>query len=254
VFDHLFILANNPPEDVTPLTAIYMVVIQIALAIALAVNVRAMQLTRLGSSDLLVSKVCLGTMTWGQQNTIDEAHAQLDVAFDECGVNFLDTAEMYPVPTKKETQGETDRYIGAWLAKRDRSKVILATKVAGPGITWLPGRNGHKSRVTAKEIELSVDSSLQRLGTEYIDLLQIHWPDRYVPIFGSNAYDMSLERDAISFEEQLTAMDRLIKAGKVRYFGVSNETPYGVMKFSHLADTLGMSKLVSIQKFLANPV
>lgn len=173
--------------------------------------------------------------------------AQLNEAFDVFGVNFLDTAEMYPVPTRKETQGETDRIIASWLAKRDRSKVVLATKVAGPGITWLPGRNGHSSRVTAKEIELSVDFSLQRLGTDYIDLLQIHWPDRYVPLFGAGPYNMSLERDAVSFEEQLTAMDNLIKKGKVRYFGVSNETPYGVMKFSALAEKLGLPKLVSIQ-------
>lgn len=206
-----------------------------------------MDYTQLGSSSLRVSKVCLGTMTWGQQNTLSEAHAQLDVAFDEYGVNFLDTAEMYPIPTKKETQGETDRIISSWLAKRDRSKVILATKVSGPGITWLPGRNGHKSRVTAKEIMLSVDYSLERLGTDYIDLLQIHWPDRYVPTFGADSYNMSLEREAVSFEEQLTAMDALVKAGKVRYFGVSNETPYGVMKFAQLAEAKGMARPVSIQ-------
>ena len=171
----------------------------------------------------------------------------MDMAFDEFGVNMLDTAEMYPVPTKKETQGETDRIISSWLAKRDRSKVILATKVSGPGITWLPGRNGHASRVTAKEIIASVDFSLARLKTDYIDLLQIHWPDRYVPIFGGGAYNMSLEREAVSFEEQLKAMETLIQAGKVRHFGVSNETPFGVMKFCSLASALNVPKPVSIQ-------
>ena len=185
--------------------------------------------------------------TWGQQNTPEEGVAQLNEAFDVFGVNFLDTAEMYPVPTRKETQGDTDRVVARWLAGRDRSKVILATKVSGPGITWLPGRDGKSSRVTAREIELSVDFSLQRLGTDYIDLLQIHWPDRYVPLFGAAPYNFSLEREAVSFEEQLTAMDKLIKSGKVRYFGVSNETPYGVMKFAAIAEKLGLPKLISIQ-------
>jgi len=170
--------------------------------------------TTLGSSDLRVSKICLGTMTWGQQNTAEEAFAQLNYAFNECGINFLDTAEMYPVPTKAETQGETDRIIGRWLRQSsspDRSKIVLATKVAGPGITWLPGRNGASSRVSREQIMVSVDESLKRLGTDYIDLLQIHWPDRYVPLFGAAPYNASLEREAIAFEEQLITLTDLIK-------------------------------------------
>ena len=178
-----------------------------------------MDYINLGSSDLKVSKVCLGTMTWGQQNTMAEGIEQLDVAFNEYGINFLDTAEMYPVPTKPETQGETDRVIAKWLKGRDRSKVIVASKVSGASerITWLPGRNGNGARVSKKDIMVSVEESLKRLGTDYIDLVQIHWPDRYVPLFGGAAYDASLEREYYSFEEQLRAFDDLIKQGKVRH-------------------------------------
>jgi len=216
-------------------------------------NINFGDLKKVGSSDLMVSNVCLGTMTWGQQNTVEDAIEQLTIAFDEYGVNFLDTAEMYPVPVKADTQGETDRYIGKWLnlPGRDRSKVILATKVAGYGgdrLTYMPGRGGKGSRVSREDILTSVDYSLERLGTTYIDLLQIHWPDRYVPIFGSKLYDPSMEREGdISFEEQVLAMDHLIKQGKIRYYGLSNETPYGVMKFCHVAEKLGVAKPVSIQ-------
>lgn len=209
----------------------------------------AMDYVKLGDSDLLVSKICLGTMTWGEQNTIDEGVEQLNYAFGEAGINFLDTAEMYPVPTKPETQGRTDKTVAKWLKGVDRSKVILATKVAGNSdrITWLPGRNGSKARVSAEQIKVSVDESLKRLETDYIDLLQIHWPDRYVPIFGQTTYNTSLERDAISFEEQLSTLSDIVKSGKVRYIGVSNETPYGVMKFCELARHHGLPKVVSIQ-------
>lgn len=179
----------------------------------------AMDYVNLGSSDMKVSKVCLGTMTWGQQNTMEEGIQQLDVAFNEYGINFLDTAEMYPVPTNPETQGETDRVISKWLKGRDRSKVIIASKVSGASerITWLPGRNGEGSRVSKKDIVVSVDESLKRLGTDYIDLIQIHWPDRYVPLFGGAAYDEKLERSYHSFEEQLRAFDDLVTQGKVRH-------------------------------------
>jgi len=209
----------------------------------------AMEYTLLGSSDLKVSKVCLGTMTWGQQNTMAEGIEQLNCAFDEYGVNFLDTAEMYPVPTKPETQGETDRVIAKWLKGRDRSKVILATKVSGASdrITWLPGRDGAGARVSKKDIKISVEESLKRLETDYLDLVQIHWPDRYVPLFGGATYDQTLEREYYSFEEQLRAFDELIKEGKVRHIGISNETPFGVMKFGQTARELGLPKMVSIQ-------
>lgn len=204
---------------------------------------------KLGSSDLEISKICLGTMTWGQQNTESEGIEQLNSAFNDYGINFLDTAEMYPIPTKAETQGQTDRIVAKWLKGMDRSKVILATKVAGHSnfITWLPGRNGLGSRVNRDQILLSVDESLKRLGTDYIDLLQIHWPDRYVPLFGQSSYDVNLVRDHVSFEEQLIVLDELVKSGKIRYYGISNETPYGVMKFSQAAEKLGVQKMVSIQ-------
>lgn len=206
-----------------------------------------MDYTTLGSSDLNVSKICLGTMTWGEQNTEEEGIEQLNAAFHEYGINFLDTAEMYPIPTKAETQGATDRIISKWLPTMKRSDVILATKIAGPGIKWLAGRNGENSKVSKEQVEVSIDETLKRLGTDYVDLLQIHWPDRYVPLFGAASYNMSLERDASSFEEQLLALDSLVKKGKVRNIGLSNETPYGVMKFSQVASQLGLSKMVSIQ-------
>ena len=203
----------------------------------------------LGKSSLVVSKVCLGTMTWGQQNTEQEGVDQLNVAFKEYGVNFLDTAEMYPVPTKAETQGRTDVIIGKWLKSGGipRDKVILATKVAGPGITWLPGRNGENSRVREKDIMVSVDESLKRLGVDYLDLLQIHWPDRYVPIFGAQGYNRSLERESVPFEEQLIALNKLITAGKVREIGLSNETPFGIMRFAEIARNLNLKPFVSLQ-------
>lgn len=208
--------------------------------------------TRLGNSDLVVSKICLGTMTWGQQNSDEEAMEQLDYAFSN-SINFLDTAEMYPVPTKAETQGRTDNVIGKWLSQkgRVRSDVILATKVAGASdfITWLPGRNGKGSRVRRSDIIVSVDESLKRLKTDYIDLIQIHWPDRYVPIFGADGYDITKEREYVTFEEQLLAFEELRKAGKIRYLGLSNETPYGVLKFQEARKALGLTdlKIISIQ-------
>jgi len=188
-------------------------------------------------------------MTWGEQNTMEEGIEQLNLAFDEYGLNFLDTAEMYPVPTKAETQGETDRTVAEWLKRRGkRDDVILASKVAGYSerITWLR-KDGSGTRVSRPQILESVDSSLERLGTDYIDLLQIHWPDRYVPLFGADAYDPELERESISFLEQLQTFKELIDAGKVRAIGVSNETPWGVAQMAELARTEAMPKIVSIQ-------
>lgn len=212
----------------------------------------SIEFVTLGSSDLNVSRICMGTMTYGQQNTQDESFELLNIGISKYGINFLDTAEIYPVPTKPNTQGETDRIIGNWMKKEkiDRSKLVIASKVAGYSsqMTYLPGRpNG--ARVDKNSIKISVDESLKRLQTEYIDLLQIHWPDRYAPIFGSSFYDTKLVREnPISFEEQLLAMEELIKEGKVRYIGLSNETPYGVMKFTQVARDLGISsKIISLQ-------
>eukprot|EP00884_Botryococcus_braunii_P006093 jgi/Botrbrau1/15485/Bobra.43_2s0105.1 len=207
----------------------------------------AATLRKLGDSDLLVSACCLGTMTFGVQNTEADAHSQLSYAVLDQGINFMDTAEIYPVPPSKDTQGFTDKYISSWLKSQKRDSVILATKVAGYGNSYLRA-NGEASRVTAAQIEESVNNSLARLDTDHIDLLQIHWPDRYVPLFGAGSYNQANERDGdISFEEQLRGLDNVIKAGKVRYIGVSNETSYGVMKFVQTAEKYGLPKIVSIQ-------
>uniref|UniRef100_A0A0E0NY70 NADP-dependent oxidoreductase domain-containing protein n=1 Tax=Oryza rufipogon TaxID=4529 RepID=A0A0E0NY70_ORYRU len=206
-----------------------------------------MQYRKLGDSDLVVSEVTLGTMTFGEQNTEKEAHDILSYSFDQ-GVNILDTAEMYPVPPRKETQGRTDLYIGSWMQSKPRDKIILATKVSGYSerSTFLRD-NAKVVRVDAANIKESVEKSLSRLSTDYIDLLQIHWPDRYVPLFGEYCYNPTKWRPSVPFEEQLKAFQELIDEGKVRYIGVSNETSYGVMEFVHAAKVQGLPKIVSIQ-------
>jgi len=211
-------------------------------------DAKEMRYNKLGDSDLLVSEACLGTMTWGKQNSEEEAMRQLDIAFKEYGVNFIDTAEGYPIPLQPETSGLTDKMIGKWMKNQKREDVILAAKVSGASrrLTWL--RDDNKgTRVSREQIFESVDKSLARLQTDYIDLLQIHWPDRYVPLFGPNQYDYNMERAAISFEEQLEAMGELVKQGKIRHWGLSNETPFGVMAFVSLALEKGLPKPVSIQ-------
>jgi len=210
-----------------------------------------MDYVKLGSSDLIVSKVCMGTMTFGEQNTLEEGVEQLNLAFDEYGINFLDTAEMYPVPTKADTQGATDRTVAEFLKGRKREDVILATKVAGRSerITWL--RDDESGAVVNRaQILESVDKSLQRLGTDYIDLLQIHWPDRYVGgLFGTPDFSRANLRDAVDFEEQLSTLKEVVDSGKVRYIGVSNETPYGVCSMMNLAkqEPSLYAKIASIQ-------
>lgn len=206
-----------------------------------------MQYKKLGDSDLLISEITLGTMTFGEQNTEKEAHEMLSYAFEN-GINALDTAEAYPIPMKKETQGSTDRYIGSWLKSQPRDKVILATKVCGYSEQSSYIRDNAKIlRVDAANIKESVEKSLKRLNTDYIDLLQIHWPDRYVALFGEFFYDPSKWRPSVPFVEQLRALKELIDEGKVRCIGVSNETSYGVMEFVHAAKAEGLPKIVSIQ-------
>ena len=206
------------------------------------------QRRQLGSSDIMVSSCCLGTMTWGNQNTVSEAADQLNLAWD-LGVNFLDTAEIYPVPVQEEKAGATDRAIGKWLKTngRARDEVIIASKVAGfnERFTWL---RGGPTRVSREQIIASVDASLERLGVEHLDLLQIHWPDRYVPLFGSPRYNVRDERaDVVSFEEQARAMAELVKSGKVRAWGLSNETPLGVCAFMAACEREGAPPPVSVQ-------
>ena len=204
-----------------------------------------MKYNQLGESDLKVSEICLGTMTFGQQNTIEEAHQQLDYAIAQ-GINFIDTAEMYPVPPRGETQGKTEAYIGEWLKKQQRNQLIIATKIAGPGrpFKWLRGGN---LQINHDNIKQAVDDSLKRLQTDYIDLYQIHWPERYVPTFGQTEYKPDFERETVSIAEQLQAFADVIKAGKIRYMGLSNETPWGVSEFVHIAKQLGLPKVISIQ-------
>jgi len=203
-----------------------------------------MDYRRLGSSDLNVSALALGTMTFGEQNSEADAHAQLDLAVSR-GVNFIDTAEMYPVAPRAETVHRTESYIGTWLKKQPRDKLIVATKIAGPGrgFGWI--RNG--PRIDRAHLGAAIDGSLRRLQTDYVDLYQIHWPDRYVPMFGATSYDVAQERDSTPVAEQLQALAELVKAGKVRHIGLSNETPWGVAEFVRCAEQLGLPKIASIQ-------
>lgn len=206
-----------------------------------------MQYKKLGDSDLLISEITLGTMTFGEQTSEKEAHQILSYAFDQ-GINILDTAEAYPIPMTKETQGRTDLYIANWLKSQPRDKVIIATKVSGYSERSSYIRDRAKVlRVDAPNIKESVEKSLLRLNTDYIDLLQIHWPDRYVPVFGEFFYDFNKWRPSVPFEEQLKAFQDVMNEGKVRYIGVSNETSYGVMEFVHAAKVGGLPKIVSIQ-------
>ncbi|MDE1152897.1 MAG: NADP(H)-dependent aldo-keto reductase [Micavibrio sp.] len=206
-----------------------------------------MQFRTLGRTDLKVSLICLGTMTFGQQNTEAEAHEQLDYALTQ-GVNFLDTAEMYAVPPSAATYGRTEEYIGNWLKKSGRRKdVIIATKVAGPapGMPWVRGGTSGLDRAG---VAAAVEGSLKRLQTDYIDLYQTHWPQRPVNSFGKMGYDQTAvtTRESDEIAETLAAMQDLIKAGKIRHVGVSNETPWGVGTHIRHADG-GLPRIVSIQ-------
>jgi aryl-alcohol dehydrogenase-like predicted oxidoreductase len=203
-----------------------------------------MEFRRLGESDLQVSALSLGTMTFGEQNSEADAHAQLDLAVSR-GVNLIDAAEMYPVPPRAETQGRTESYIGSWLKHYRRDAVIVATKIAGPsrGFAWI--RNS--PRINREHLNAAIDGSLKRLQTDYVDLYQIHWPDRYVPMFGASSYDVTQEHDSTPIAEQLEALADLVKAGKVRHIGLSNETPWGVSEFVKCAEKLGLPKIVTVQ-------
>lgn len=209
-----------------------------------------MDFCKLGHSDIIVSKICMGTMTFGEQNTLDEGVEQLNLAWDEYGINFLDTAEMYPVPTKAETQGRTDAAVNKFLKGRKREDVVLATKIAGRSPMTYLRDNGEGTIVNRDQIIESVNKSLKRLGTDYIDLIQIHWPDRYTgSLFGQPDFSPTLLRETTAFEEQLSALNDLVQTGKVRHVGVSNETPFGVCSMVELAKQAPdlYPKIVSIQ-------
>ncbi|MDD2713274.1 MAG: aldo/keto reductase [Simplicispira sp.] len=201
---------------------------------------------QLGQSDLHVTPICLGTMTFGEQVKEADAHAILNHALER-GVNFIDTAEMYAVPARADTCGATEAIIGRWFAQHPgaRQKTVLATKVAGPsrGMPWI--RQG--AGMTAADIVASCEGSLRRLQTDVIDLYQIHWPERHVPAFGIKYYDPAKETSATPIHEQLQALAGLVQAGKVRHIGLSNETPYGVHEFVRLAEQHGLPRVATVQ-------
>ena len=202
-----------------------------------------MEFRKLGRSDIDVSSICLGTMTWGEQNTQEEAFEQMDFALSN-GVNFWDTAELYAVPPRKETYGDTEEIIGNWFEKiKKRKEVILATKVAGPARDYL--RNGENS-FTGPNLESALNNSLKRLKTDYIDLYQLHWPERNVNNFGRLGY-VHKENDWNQFEDVLGELDKYIKAGKIRYVGLSNETPWGALNYLQLSKDKNLPRMMSIQ-------
>eukprot|EP00250_Pteridium_aquilinum_P007904 c17524_g1_i1 orf=160-1245(+) len=195
-----------------------------------------------------VSRLCLGTMTFGEQLTFEDAARQLNMAVDN-GINFIDSAEMYPVPQNARTQGKSEQYVGQWLkeTKLSRDKLYLATKVSGPSgqMTWI---RGGPACMDGKHILDAIDGSLKRLQTDYIDLYQLHWPDRYVPMFGEVDYDPSYKYSSVPIEEQLEALSSAVSSGKVRHVGLSNETAYGVMEFCRLSNAFpGYTRIISIQ-------
>jgi len=203
-----------------------------------------MRMTKLGPTDLEVSRICLGTMTWGEQNSEAQAHRQLDCAVAE-GVNFIDAAEMYPVPPKAETQGRTEEYLGSWLrARGNRERLVIATKVIGPGeFPWIRGG----PRLDRASVLAACDTSLRRLRTDHIDLYQVHWPARGTNYFGQLGYRPTYDRAAVPVEETYGAMAELVRLGKVRHIGISNETPWGVAEYFRLARQHGWPRPVSIQ-------
>ena len=201
---------------------------------------------KLGNTDVEVSLICLGTMTWGEQNSESEAHEQLDYAVSR-GVNFFDTAEVYPVPPKAETQGHTEAIIGTWLKKRkDRDRFIIATKVC-PRSEWTTYIREGKNCLDRENIEAALDGSLQRLQTDYIDLYQLHWPERDTNFFGKLGYYHAPDKDGIPIAETLQALDAMIKTGKIRHVGISNETPWGIAEYLRLSLQENLPGIVTIQ-------
>ena len=204
-----------------------------------------MKFKKLGNTDLDVSLICLGTMTWGTQNTEKEAFEQMDYAVTE-GINFFDTAELYSVPPNSESFGKTEVMIGNWFKKRkNRDKIILASKVAGPGCDWIRGGGNNFDE---KKMGEAIDGSLKRLKTDYIDLYQLHWPERSTNYFGSRDFLYNnKEGNWNSFESILEALEKFIKSGKIRYIGMSNETPYGLSRYLEISKNKGAPRMMSVQ-------
>ena len=208
-----------------------------------------MQYRPLGRTGLNVSAIALGTMTWGEQNTEAEAHAQLDFALD-AGINLIDTAEMYPVPPRPDTQGRTEQYIGTWLRKTGRrNDIVLATKATGPARQAARPSHIRGGRLlhTRENLFEAVDLSLQRLQTDHIDLYQLHWPDRSTNTFGQLGFSHIKDEETTPIEESLAALQELVQTGKIRHVAVSNETPWGLSRFVHLAETRALPRVASIQ-------
>ncbi len=207
-----------------------------------------MKYKTLGNSDIRVSTLCLGTMTWGEQNSQLQAFEQMDYALER-GVNFWDTAEMYPVPTNEKTTGETERYIGNWFKQHGRrDEVVLASKVSGRSDTsWV--RGGRETRLNREQIRVAVEGSLRRLQTDYIDLYQVHWPDRRLGLWGegNGSYIHKQNAADIPIQETLEALAELVDEGKIRAVGLSNETPWGLSRYLQLSETLRLPRVVSIQ-------
>ncbi|WP_038267465.1 aldo/keto reductase [Zhouia amylolytica] len=204
-----------------------------------------MKYTKLPNTDLKVSKICLGTMTWGEQNSESEGHDQMDYAVDQ-GVNFFDTAELYSVPAKKETQGSTESIIGSWFKKSGkRDQIVLASKIAGPGFSNSHIRNNGYSKEAITE---AIDQSLSRLQTDYIDLYQLHWPERNTNFFGTRGYvHQEDEKWKDNFSEVLVTLEGFIKQGKIRHIGLSNETPYGIMRFLEASKENDLPRISTVQ-------
>ncbi len=207
-----------------------------------------MEFRALGRTGMQVSLIGLGTMTWGEQNTEAEGHAQLDYAVDH-GVNLIDTSEMYAVPPRAETYGSTERIIGTWLRRSGRrQQVVLCTKVAGPGAALgVTHVRGGDNRLDRRNVVEALDDSLRRLQTDYVDLYQVHWPARSTNFFGRLGYQHAERDDSTPIEETLEVLSDLVRAGKVRHVGLSNETPWGVHRYLQLADARGLARVASIQ-------
>jgi len=203
-----------------------------------------MNFKKLGNTDLKVSTICLGTMTWGEQNTQKDAFQQMDYA-EDCDINFFDTAELYAVPPNKKTYGKTEEIIGNWFKqKNNREKIVLATKISGPGLSWI--RDGGL-QYTEKNIKKAIDDSLKRLKTDFIDLYQLHWPERNTNYFGRLGYEHTEEKKWNDFKSILEILKKFINQGKIRYIGLSNETAWGLSKFLEISKIFELPKMMSVQ-------